>query len=98
MTNLVRTFQVMPEQTVRMGIELQGGMAILHFDGDADIPCWCGQLHSYMVRADVRVTHEFQDLNDLEAAIRGNEAAAQRVGWKIITSTILLGKKSPCES
>lgn len=91
---VVQTYYVMPDHNVQMEVDLRpNGIVVLRFDGVADIPCWCGRDHQVSIHLQVKCDHTLRKhhLDDLEGAIRGDNEAAQMLGWKILVGFIALG-------
>lgn len=63
------------------------GPAIVHLKGEAAMPCHCGASHLMEFEAELGCGADMDKVNldDLEAAIRGEDEAAQRLGWRLLT-------------
>lgn len=94
---VIATYHVLPDKGVQMEVILTGGgVVLLKFQGESDMPCWCGKNHHYSIKCDVQTQRNLggKELADIEQIIRGVDAAAQRLAWKILTQEV--AKNSPC--
>lgn len=89
----------MPDKSIEMQIGLDDhGVADLRLVGRTSMPCWCGQAHNYTVDLRLRAdpTMERIDMDDLELALRGDERAANRIGWRLMHRCFFY-ETPPCE-
>lgn len=93
---VVKTFQVLPDRGVQLDVILNTSQVVLQFHGTSSLPCWCGDSHQYKIKTEVRTTRGLrgQELADIEQVIRGVDAAAQRLAWRILILEV--SKHSPC--
>lgn len=91
--------QVMPDDGITLTIVLtDDGDAEVHLRGDTQMPCWCGISHFYVVEATLLCGSAMEplDMNDLDAAIRGELSAARRLGWRLM-HRLFFYETPPCE-
>lgn len=81
-----------------MSISLEGGDAMIELKGKTSMPCWCGSSHVYSVEAVIRADSSIErlDMDDLDAAIRGELQPARRIGWRLMHK-LFFNEIPPCE-
>lgn len=95
---IVAQHNISPARTVAMTIDLKAGYATVDIKGWAAMPCHCGGTHDMNFEAQLGCGPDMDatNLTDLEMAIRGDDTAAQRLGWRFLT--MLFNRETPpCE-
>lgn len=89
---------VMPDDGIEMDIMLDDGVAIVELNGNTVMPCWCGAAHRYGVSATLRCDSHMDriDMDDLDAAIRGENSPARRFAWRLMNRMFFV-ETPPCE-